>query len=84
MDFVDYALIAPDPEEGSDPPTVRLLKALHPNVFATADERHSDYQESLHKQGIRVCYVEPVRMTSTTQIIQVILQRYNRGHHAKH
>lgn len=76
LEFVNYALVAPDPEEEAEPPTIRLLKKLRPNVFATADERYDAYQDSLWERGIEVRFVEPVQITSTTHIINVILKRY--------
>ena len=73
---VNYALIAPEPEESLLPPTVRILDTLKPNIFATSDTRLDEYSEELQKKGIRVVYVEPARKPSTTKIIQRILDRY--------
>ncbi|NCU41745.1 MAG: hypothetical protein EOM19_03410 [Candidatus Moranbacteria bacterium] len=73
---IDYALIAPEPKKFLPPPTVRILDALKPDIFATSDTRLDEYSEELAKKGTRVLYVEPARKPSTTKIIQRILNRY--------
>ena len=75
LEFVHYALIAPDPQKDILSPTVRMIDALKPDIFATADNRHKMYTKELERKGVEVCYVSPTQRTSTTEIIASIQRR---------
>ena len=73
LSCVDYALVAPKTSILFGAPTVRILHSLRPNVFAVSDLRHSDYKLSLANIGIEVEFVPYKRITSTTEIIQKVI-----------
>ena len=75
LEFVDYALIAPDPKKNISSPTVRMIDVLKPDIFATADNRHEMYKKELERKGVKVCYVSPAQRRSTTEIIASIQKR---------
>jgi D-beta-D-heptose 7-phosphate kinase/D-beta-D-heptose 1-phosphate adenosyltransferase len=75
LEFVHYALIAPTPKKNISSPTVRMIDALKPDIFATADNRHEMYKKELERKGVKVCYVSPAKRRSTTEIIASIQKR---------
>ena len=77
LSIVDYALIAPDPVPDLDVPTVRVIAALRPDIFATSEERFYEYRDNLRRQGTEVRYVPEIRQQSTTRIIEQICRRYS-------
>jgi len=42
---VNYCLIAPDPDGGTDVPTVKILRMLYPNIFMTCDKSWLQYND---------------------------------------
>lgn len=66
---VDYALVASGVENGNVPPTIRIIRALKPDVFASSDERMRLYVEGMIKSGTEARHVPENRLESTTAII---------------
>jgi len=72
---VDYATVAPDSILG-EVPTVMIIQALRPHIFATTDNRMGEYQASLLAMGTETVPVSEVRLTSTTIIIEKVLKQH--------
>lgn len=77
--YVDYSLIAPSPvkpEDGLPIPTVQIVDALRPNYFVTSEKRWLDYEANITNCGAQLIIDETAKRSSTTQIIQSILDTY--------
>lgn len=79
INFVDYALVAPDPVAGDEPPTVKIIRSLRPDIFATSDPHMYDYADSVRTLGTIPILLPEVKFPfgdgklSTTAIIDSIL-----------
>lgn len=69
---VDYVTVAPDPIKDDEAPTVKIINALRPDIFATADSRFGSYKSELSKKGVETVFMEEIRTESTTHIIKRI------------
>lgn len=70
--YVDYTLIAPDPNENETIPTMAILKMLKPDLFVSHDERWLDFKDKILDLGINLEVIEINRVNSTTSVIEKI------------
>lgn len=68
--FVDYSLIAPDPDGGPLPPTTRIIQELKPDCFITLDKRWLDYEAAISAAGTELIIPNHPKEDSTTAIIK--------------
>ncbi len=74
--YVDYSLIAPEPSKNSPVPTLRILRALRPDVFVSTDKRWLQYLEKVELCGTQMKIIPRGNINSTTRLITTILKRY--------
>lgn len=77
LSCVSYALVAPDPDPGLPPPTVRVINILKPDIFATTDSRFESFIHGLQLRGVRTVLLQPTNLITTTDIINRIRSRYH-------
>jgi cytidyltransferase-like protein len=75
---VDFALIAPEPTHRHPVPTMRILRALRPDVFVSSDVKWRDYRVAINRLGISLKIVRRAGGISTTELIHRIAQRRTR------
>lgn len=76
--YVDYSLIAPEPPRNKPVPTIRILAALRPDIFVSADKRWLPFRREIEKLGVRLMIIPRNRINSTTRIINKILRIYGK------
>ena len=75
---VDYTFIMPMPSEQT--PTVQAILALRPDYFMDHRENEERWEPSrqyIESLGTRLLFNDSPRLTSSTDIIQTIIQRAN-------
>jgi D-beta-D-heptose 7-phosphate kinase/D-beta-D-heptose 1-phosphate adenosyltransferase len=74
--YVDYALIAPEPNE-NEVPTVRIMRELSPDIFLTSDESWLAYRGLFREIGARLLLVPRFNEgIDTTSTIERVLQTH--------
>jgi D-beta-D-heptose 7-phosphate kinase/D-beta-D-heptose 1-phosphate adenosyltransferase len=74
--YVDYSLIAPQFNIDKPVPTVRILAALKPDTFVSADKRWLKHRKEIEKMGVKLIVLPRIKKNSTTRIIRKILKVY--------
>lgn len=77
---VDYTFIMPMPEEGGDTPTIQVIKALRPDVFADHEENRERWTPViplLNSLGTELKFNDAMRYDSTTDIARRVATQSN-------
>jgi len=74
--YIDYSLLAPEPNKKKPVPTMRILEKLKPNIFISIDKRWLAFRDNIEKMGIQLKLISARRINSTTRLINRILKRY--------
>jgi cytidyltransferase-like protein len=70
--FVNYSLVAPDPDVDSGPTTQHVLEALRPDLLITSEAVPTEM-----RFGAEVIYIGETRLHSTTEIIEKMITGRN-------
>lgn len=74
--YVDYALIAPEPNKNQTVPTMRILTTLRPDVFVSIDKKWIPFKKEIEDLGVKLEIIPRGNLNSTSRIIKRILSRY--------
>lgn len=76
--YVDYSLLAPEPQKGKPVPTMLILTALRPDIFVTVDKKWESFRKDIESLGVELRIIPRGRIDSTTRLIKRIVQRYSK------
>lgn len=74
--YVDYVVQMPNSTTLRGRPTLSILEKLRPNVFVSVDKHWLKYQPTIESLGIELRVVKRVASTSSTSIIERIVNRF--------
>jgi D-beta-D-heptose 7-phosphate kinase/D-beta-D-heptose 1-phosphate adenosyltransferase len=72
--YVDYVLIAPEPE-GQEFPRMAVARALKPDILVSISDKWRAYEATLKAQGTALKILPIEKVNSTTSIIERIRNR---------
>jgi D-beta-D-heptose 7-phosphate kinase/D-beta-D-heptose 1-phosphate adenosyltransferase len=76
--YVDYTIIMDDPSFGDKGrPTLEIVNSLRPDFFETVDATWATQKETFEKLGVTLAVVEKVSETSSSEVIERILNKYS-------
>ena len=70
--YVDYVLVAPEPEASGEPPRLSVARQLKPDILVTANDKWRAYEKELASLGTQLSIVPIEKVNSTTSIIERI------------
>ena len=74
--YVDYALLAPEPNRLRPVPTMQILARLQPDVFVSIDKKWLPFKKDIENLGTKLKIIPRGNINSTSRIIKKILNRY--------
>lgn len=78
--YVDYALLAPEPDPAKEVPTLQVIESLRPDAFMTSESSWLRFEEKVADYGTKLILIPRLNETiSTTHTINKILETYPAG-----
>ena len=75
--YVDFCLLAPESKKGLPVPTMRILEKLKPDDFVSIENNWLKYKKDVECLGIRLHILKRGWRSSTTAVIEKILEKYD-------